>query len=441
MTDSAGRSTVGWFTWVKWGLFRALEWLSDWRGNSAGGHLELGLPPKPLASLWVFVSTIGELNAIDPLLLEIVARRSALKLVLITDHPHYRASYLARYPTAEVCVTRGHSRDAKSLAEHYPPQLLVVAEIPCWPSDAPCRFSFAFLLAAKQSGAAVVLVNGWLYHYNTSSRMDAIERRLFQRDYLRAFDAIGTQTEEARQHLLAAGADAQRVAIAGNIKFDAVQKPDWSPAKARSPMMLGALISAARPVIVSGCVTNLAEQQMVLDAFITVRASHPDALLVLAPRHPEVLERMQTLRGYLDQRGLPSVFRSSLADVPIEPTTACLVLDTMGELRDFYAAASVTHVGVDHNVLEPLAFGKPVTVLPGWDKTYPSYPVYRLLMDTQTLIEVIASDQLAQSWLGLLDDPDQYRARISTIDKALGNAGGAVERNLAMLAPWISIAE
>lgn len=282
-----------------------------------------------------------------------------------------------------------------------------------------------------------MLVNGWLYHYTTASRMDAVERKLVQRDYLRAIDAIGAQTEEMRHHLLAAGAEADRVVVTGNIKFDATQQPDWSPAKARSPAMLGALIADARPVIVSGCVTNLTEQQMVLDAFITVRERHPDTLRVLAPRHPEVRERMQTLREYLDQRGLPSVFRSSLPDAPIAPQTACLVLDTMGELRDFYAAAAVAHVGVDHNVLEPLAFGKPVTVIPGWDKTYPSYPVYRLLMDFHTLTEVTAANQLSRSWLNLIDSADHYRERISTIGTTLIEARGAVARHLELLTPWL----
>ena len=437
MAVVASASTIAPMTRVKWGLFRLLERLSDLRGNSAAGHLELGLPERPLQALWVFVSTIGELNAIDPLLREVVARLPKLKLVLITDHPHYRDSYLARYPAAEVCVTRGHSSDAATLARHYPPELLVVAEIPCWPSDGPCRFSFAFLLAAKQSGAAIVLVNAWLYHYSTASRMDAIERRLFQGDYLRAFDAIGAQTEETRHHLVAAGADAHRVTVTGNIKFDATQQPDWSPTKARSPAMLGALIDSGRSVIVSGCVTNLTEQQMVLDAFVTVREHHHDMLLVLAPRHPEVRERMQTLREYLDQRGLPSAFRSSLTDAPISPQTACLVLDTMGELRDFYAAAAVAHVGVDHNVLEPLAFGKPVTVLPGWDTTYPSYPVYRLLMDSKTLIEVTTAAELSASWLDLIDNAEHYRERIGTIGTTLGRARGAVARHLDLMAPWL----
>jgi 3-deoxy-D-manno-octulosonic-acid transferase len=427
-------TTIGLLTHLKSGLFRLLERLSDLRGNSAAGRLELGQPDIPLPSLWVFVSTIGELNAIDPLLRKIVARLPQLKLVLITDHPHYRDSYLARYPTAEICVTHGHSRDAAIVAKRFPPRMLVVAEIPCWPSDAPCRFSFAFMLAAKRCGAIAVLVNAWLYHYETASRMDALERKLFQHDYLRAFDAIGAQTEETRQHLLAHGADAHRVVVTGNIKFDAVQQPHWSPAKARSPVMLTALIESKRPVFVTGCVTDFAEQEMVLDAFVTVLQRHPAALLILAPRHPEVGERMQTLRNYLEQRGLSVVFKSSLKDdAPIAAQTTCMVLDTMGELRDFYASATVAHVGVDHNVLEPLAFGKPVTVLPNWDTTYPSYPVYRLLMDMNTLLEADCAEDLSEYWLRMLDQPELHRERLAATLDTLSRLRGAVDKHLLQI--------
>ncbi len=422
-------------TRIKWGTFRLLERLSDLNGNSAAGHLELTLPAQPVAALWVFVSTIGELNAIDPLLREIVGRLPQLKLVLITDHPHYRDSYLARYPAAEVCVTRGHGDDAATLAQHYPPQMLVVAEIPCWPSDAPCRFSFAFLLEAKQAGAATVLVNAWLYHYTTASRMDAIERSLFQTDYVRAFDTIGAQTTETRDHLIAVGADPKRVAVVGNIKFDAMPTSDWSPASARSPAMLGAIIASARPVVVAGCITDYADQEMVLDAFVSVRSQHTDALLVLAPRHPEVTKHMDALREFLAQRSLIGVFKSAVTDAPLAVDVACLVLDTMGELRDFYAAATVAHVGVDHNVLEPLGFGKPVTVGGGWNTTYPSYPVYRLLMDAHTLLEATTADQLASTWLDFIDNAEHYRSNVQATANTLAQARGAVVRHLNLLAP------
>lgn len=439
MPATANQNPIQLGTRIKWGVFRLLECLSDLRGNSAAGHLDLHQPASPSQALWVFVSTIGELNAIDPLLREIVARVPQLKLVLITDHPHYRNSYQARYPTAEVCVTRGHGTDAATLAKHYPPQLLVVAEIPCWPSDAPCRFSFAFLLAAKQAGAATVLVNAWLYHYTPASRMDAIERSLFQTDYLRAFDAIGAQTAETRQHLVAAGADPARVEVVGNIKFDAMPTSDWSPTKACSPIMLGALISSKRPVIVAGCITDYADQEMVLDAFLSVRSQHPNALLVLAPRHPEVSEHMVALRGFLSKRDLTGIFKSTVTDTPLAANTACLVLDTMGELRDFYASATVAHVGVDHNVLEPLGFGKPVTVGIGWNKTYPSYPVYQALMDGNVLLEAENVTQLSNCWLDLLDRSDLCAERVIDINKKLGTLRGAVKRHLAQIGPLLNM--
>jgi 3-deoxy-D-manno-octulosonic-acid transferase len=430
-------SKISLVTRIKWRLFRLLERLSDLRGNNVAGQFDVGNPSQPTPAFWVFVSTIGELNAIDPLLRELHARLKHLKLVLITDRPHYRDSYLARYPQAEVCITLGHSNDATRLAERYPPRLLVVAEIPCWPGDAPCRFSFAFVLAAKHHGAAAAIVNGWLYHYAPPSRMDTIERQLFQTDYLQAFDAIGAQTEEVRRHLIKAGAPEHRIEVTGNIKFDAMQRDDWSPNQARSPVMLAALLESKRHIIVAGCVTNKEEQELVLDAFYALQASDTRALLVLAPRHPEVPEVMRSIHTGMEQRKLRAMRRTAIADFPISDTTDCLVLDTMGELRDFYAAATIAHVGVDHNVLEPLAFHKPVTVRPGWETTYPSFPIYRMLSKAGILIETGDANHLANIWLDLMSSPVRYSERIQLIGTVLSDKRGATSRHMAQIETWI----
>jgi 3-deoxy-D-manno-octulosonic-acid transferase len=418
---------------AKWQLFRLLEWLSDLRGNATGGQLDFSVPAAPTPALWVFVSTIGELNAVDPFLRQLAAQLHHLKLVLITDHAHYRSSYESLYPSAAVCVTHGHGDDAPALARHYPPAALVVAEIPCMPSDAPCRFSFAFVREAKRAGAPAFLVNGWLYHYKPACRLDAVELLLFRRHYLRAFDMLCVQTEDARRQLLGAGASVERIAVVGNIKFDSMQRPQWRAAGARSPLLLSSLLSAGRPVIVAGCVTSAVEQQMVLDAFATVRAEYADALLVIAPRHPEVAERMKALDALLTERGLVARFRSKLEDGPLAAEVDCLVLDTMGDLRDFYAAATVAHVGVDHNVLEPLGFGKPVTVAPGWESTYPSYPVYRMLSDERALLEARDAAALAHHWKEAIANRAAVDASIGPAQVALERARGAVERHFSAM--------
>lgn len=422
---------------LKWLAFRSLEWLSDLRGNASAVPLDMHGSGEKQPAIWVFVSTIGELNAIDPFLQKLVLHSPHLKLVLITEHAHYPESYLGRYPDSVVVVTKGHSSDARLLAQRFPPELLIVGEIPCWPGDAPCRFSFAFLIEAKRCNAAACVINGWLYYYPPSCRMDALERRLFQSDYLRAFDCLAVQSEGIKASLLAQGGDPARIHVVGNLKFDAMPALNWSPLNARSPQMLSALIASGRPVIVAGCVTEYDDQRLVLDAFQKTRATHPDALLVIAPRHPEVSERMVVLAEFLVQRAIPSLFRSKTADLPIPSDIACLVLDSIGELRDIYATCCIAHVGVDHNVLEPLGFGKPVTVQPGWNKTYPSYPVYQLLYGQGGLIQLSTAEELAESWRALLGSPERYRAAQAVVADVLASVRGSLDRHWKAVFPLL----
>lgn len=432
--SSMAATTLKPVTRLKWVLFRFLEKLNGLR-TSVQEVYPQPAAGKPTSALWVFVSTIGELNAIYPLLKSVVASNENLQLVLLTDRPHYRDIYLNRYSQAIVATISGQSREAANLAERYPPELLIVAEIPCWPGDAPCRFPFAYLYAAKCCGARTALVNGWLYHYPPSCRMDAIERRLFQRDYLGIFDTIAVQTDEVRQFMIKAGAPAERIAVTGNIKFDGLPSSDWTPDEARSPVMLSSLIASGRKCVVCGCVTDRTEQEMILDGYCKIRERHPDVLLILAPRHPEYAERMQELRELLESKGMNARFRSTQPDSPVPNEIAVLVLDTIGELRDFYAAATVSHVGRDHNVLEPLGFNKPVTVGPGWEKTYPSYPVYRLLLDAGCLLEIKDAEQLADTWLGMFDNSQHYQAMQQRISAAIDQAKGAVARHLELIEP------
>ncbi len=422
----------------KWWFFQLLESLSDLRGNKAKSQFELSATTVTQDALWVFASTIGELNAIDPWLRQLTERMPDQRLVLITDHKHYRDSYEARYPKAVVCVSHGHGRDARALAKIYRPKLLVVAEIPCLPSDAPCRFSSSFVLEAKRHGAVAMIVNGWLYGYSPACTMDHIERRLFERDFVRSFDMICVQTQDIADRLVAGGAKPHHISVCGNIKFDAMGRGQWKPEQARSVLLLQGLLAAARPVVVAGCVTSDAEQRAVLDAFVQLQTSHADVLLVLAPRHPEVAERMLSLRRLLSERNLTASFRSELGmNQLLPPKSDCLVLDTIGDLRDFYACATVAHVGVDHNLLEPLSFDRPVTVMPGWEPTYPSYPVFQILNDGAALRIATDAQGLSQHWREVLDGGPSNTESLKRSLTALSNARGAVERHFAAVLPWL----
>ncbi len=422
--------------------FRALEALADRRTRRPGApglqSPQASRSKSPAKSLWVFVSTIGELNAIEPFLQRLLVELGQPRLTLLSDRTVYADAYRARHPDADVVFLSGSSAQARQLAQDAPPMLLVVAEIPALLHDAPCRLSFATVHAARAAGAPVVLVNGWGYGYRPPSRMDLLETALFGADYLQTFDLLLVQTPEFAARLLTAGAAAERVVVVGNLKFDAMDQTAWSPAQARSPVLLSALLAAQRNTIVAGCVTDADEQERVLDAFGQLQRQDAHCLLVLAPRHPENPAVMQRLRALLAERGLACAFRSELPDAPLAASVAVLVLDTMGELRDFYAAARVAHVGVDHNVLEPMRFGKPVTVSPGWDKTYPSYPVYRLLRQQDALLQAADADSLRQHWARCLAQDGTSSDAGARTRQALAAASGATERHFRALNPWLA---
>jgi 3-deoxy-D-manno-octulosonic-acid transferase len=91
----------------------------------------------------------------------------------------------------------------------------------------------------------------------------------------------------------------------------------------------------------------------------------PDALLLIAPRHPE---RFRLVEHSVRSIGFTMAMRST-DRVPGESHQVFLI-DTMGELMPFFAASDVAFVGGSlvpiggHNVLEPAALARPVLVGP-----------------------------------------------------------------------------
>jgi 3-deoxy-D-manno-octulosonic-acid transferase len=412
-------------------LFYWLESISEWRAARRSAPATRPSPSAQVTaaprSLWLFVSTIGELNAVEPFVQLLLAELKNPPLTLISDRSHYGPAYLAKFPQAQVETLSGTAVEVASLVMRRPPLLLLVAEIPCMLHDAPCRFSYRTVQAARQAGAPVALVNGWLYGYQPPSRLDAIESRWFARNYLNAFDLMMVQTAEVRERLVVAGARASDVVVTGNIKFDAMRPAFAMPAQA--PLRDALAARRAGPVVVAGSVTQAADQRAVIDGFVQIVAREPEALLILAPRHPEKAQVMAELARLLEATGLDWRLRSG--HTPADAVAgSVMVLDTMGELRGCYAQATLAYVGTDHSVLEPLAFGKPVFVSDGWEPTYPSYPVYRQLLEAGALCDVGPVQGLGAAWVAHLAAAASGTDEGPGVARILAQVQGATERSL-----------
>ena len=124
-------------------------------------------------------------------------------------------------------------------------------------------------------------------------------------------------------------------------------------------------------------------------------------LLVIAPRHPERREEiLKQLHSLTD-----SVAVRSRND-EITDTTRVYLLDTVGELNNWFAGARLVIMGGSfiprggHNLLEPAALGIPVVTGPA---VFNFREITRLLLDAGACEQVENSAELArvvEHWLG-----------------------------------------
>lgn len=271
------------------------------------------------------------------------------------------------------------------------PDLLAVCETEIWPN---------WLMQAQREGIRAALVNGRI-----SSR--SFRRYLRIRpliapvmDCLQTFSMI-SEADAARIQKM--GADPSRIRVHGNAKYDKLLEQASDADRRRMERLMG--LAPEDPVLVAGSVRG-AEAKKVLDAFCRIRASLPQAMLVLAPRH---LKNASLFAALASERGLTVQARSALEAPGVERTAAVVVLDTMGELMAAYGTATVVFCGGSlaplggQNLLEPAAWAKPVL----YGRFTEDFADARQILESNGGGETVADEeQLAKRALYYLSRPE-----------------------------------
>jgi len=253
------------------------------------------------------------------------------------------------------------------------------------------------------------------------------------RETLAQIAAVGAQGAVDADRFRALGADPAKISIVGNLKFDFELPPETAARAAR----LRQRYAPDRPLWVAGSTHAGLEEESLLAAHRRVRGRHAGALLVLAPRHPP---RFAEVADALSRSSLRFLRRSQQADSAAARECEVLLLDSLGELVDFYAAADVAFVGGSlakvggHNLLEPAALGVPILTGPN---TFNNAEIAGLLVGCGAAEVVHGTAELAARLDALLAD-GEARARMGAQGRAAveGNRG-ALLKLLALIEPLL----
>lgn len=363
------------------------------------------------APLWIHAVSVGETLAISPLIRALKAERPDLP-ILLTTTTRTGAEQAARL--GDLVMHRYAPLDypwavSRFLAT-FKPRALWVMETELWPN---------WLAACEARHLPVTIINARL------SERSCGRYRRFQG----AFDALSRplglllcqhQDDADRFHRLGIGRE--RLAVTGSIKFD-IEFGDEVLSKGRA---LRQALGRDRPVWIAAS-THQGEDEQVLAAFDRVRLSHPSALLILVPRHPERFDRVAELCAPY------GCVRRSGGD-PIREEDGVYLGDTMGELPSMLAAADVAFMGgslVDvggHNLLEPAALGKPCLTGPHY---FNFSDITRQLVAQGGAIVVARSDELGEQVSALLADEHGRHERGEQARAVVLRNQGALARTLS----------
>jgi 3-deoxy-D-manno-octulosonic-acid transferase len=306
--------------------------------------------PAPPPPIWVHAVSVGEVNAVAPLVQALMQARPDLRLLVTTITPTGSARVRALWGerVEHVYLPYDLSGAVRRFLAHFRPGIALVVETELWPN---------LLLCCRDAGIPAYLVNARLSE--RSLRGYRVLRPLLAR-VLATLRRVAAQSSDDARRFAALGAPEAAITVSGNLKYDIDIDADAIAQAARGFRER----TGTRPVWIAAS-THPEEEAAMLAIHRQLRTRWPDLLLLWAPRHPE------RFRG-VAQQALDAGWRVAtrkLTRLP-DPDDAVFVLDTLGELQQFYACADVAFVGGSlqeiggHNLLEPAAVGTPVVTGP-----------------------------------------------------------------------------
>lgn len=303
--------------------------------------------------LWIHAVSVGESLAAIPLI-KAIKEKTPDQVIVVTTTTSTGAEQIAklgnlvehRYmPIDFAFAVRGFLKAIN-------PAKMLIIETELWPNT---------LATVHKANIPIIVVNARLSE--KSQQNYAKVQPLFNLIHP-CLSKVLCQSQADADRFAQLGVPTSKLCVTGSIKFDIHISDEIK----RQGAELRALLGQQRPVWIAAS-THKGEDDQVLDAHRQVLDTHPNALLILVPRHPE---RFDSVFELCQTQGFETVRRTQANT--IADSTQVYLGDTMGEMLILLGAADVCFMGGSlvgdkvggHNVLEPAALGIPMIIGPSY---------------------------------------------------------------------------
>lgn len=303
-------------------------------------------------TVWLHGSSAGEIDLLRPMISRIDERFPDSEIVIsafaVSGYSYARKTIPNRriiyFPADLAFVVRQFFRVLN-------PALIVIVESEFWPN---------FFAVAERSNIPLCVLNGKMSakSYRSHSRTGLIAWAL------RKVSLMAVQTEDHATRFRRLGVAADSIHVTGNMKYDLSDDPGSSDQSVSLRSRYG--IGDDLPVWIGGSI-HRGEDEALAWAQSRLVADGRRLQLVVVPRYPaDAPGIVETFRAH----GLNAVRKTQLSDsgkALFNDPHNVLIVDTVGDLKRYYAMSDVAYVGGSlhyrgsnkggHNLMEPAILG------------------------------------------------------------------------------------
>jgi len=361
-------------------------------------------------SVWIHAASVGEVNAVKPLINQLLQQYSQKDFIMTTMtstgleaakkiSPKLVVSF---FPIDIVFIQ-------KRFFDTINPELIILVETEFWPN---------MLYVAKKRKIPIVMVNARISDISFPKYRNL---RIFWKPVWKAINAVNAQSEKDEQRFI--GFNFVNVINAHNLKF-CIELPEFNKTTLRKELGY----SESDFIIVWGS-SRPGEEKLFKEVFINLKKKINNLKVIIVPRH---LHRIPQICGLFKE------YDYHLYSTLEEPGDI-LFVDEMGILNMIYALSDIAIVGGSflnfggHNPLEPAFYGTPAIIGKYHHSCRDS--VDRLLENNG----IIVSDKkkLTEDILKLFNNFDLREKLGSNAKQTLGLNSDSLKINLRVLEEYI----
>ncbi len=371
-------------------------------------------PKGPI--VWVHAASVGETNAVIPLIEQIVETGSQVLLTTVTVTAATMAEKKLPKGAFHQFVPLDIVLFVRRFLDHWQPDMALFVESEMWP---------IIMSEVNNRDIPLIVVNGRMSE-RSFARWNKIPFAIKQ--MFGNMPLCLAQTDQDAERYKALGVE--HIEVTGNLKFDV---PPLSADEEELQQLRQAV--GERPIWIAAS-THPGEERLFAEAHKRMSLRIPGLLTIIVPRHPD--------RGEEVTKELTAIVPRSQRRTdggPIKPDTEIYICDTVGELGLFYRLSRIAFVGgslADHggqNPIEPARLG--CTILHG--PNVANFADVYSALDQSGGGECITSERdLIQSLARLMASPSEVHRRSELARHALRPFAGALDATLMALMPFLN---